>query len=482
MVPSDLSSNPHKGMRPAGTIVSEDAASSVVREDRRRRRRRAPLHPLMETFIDVMAQGRPHLREKASRLSPLVEWCRTQGIDPVRATVAELTRFRAWLWDAWRTGEGAAPAYNTKRQVLGLVRCWYRWLPQGGHRTDDPSMGVLVVTPGAPRPSARFIHHPLHPRMEAFVEVQRLRGREGTARTADLTLRQFAAWCDAHGLSPLRLRRDDADAYLVHLTTEARTPRGELLKRTTVDMRIAYVKAFYEWLEVHREIIANPAAKLRVRVVKSRVVLHEHLTLQEATALVQTQAATVVGSPAGSVSRARRLRLLAAVCLCLATGRRISGLLGIRVEHLDQERRELRVEREKGRTGRVLPVAEWALTVVQEYLTQARPLLACSPPVPWLFVDGTGAQRSTRNAMATAIEDLVRRTVEANPDLGNLGAKRITWHSLRVSFATLLFANGCPIRSVNELMLHQCLSTTARYTPIPIEDMQQLWRTVHPRP
>ena len=46
----------------------------------------------------------------------------------------------------------------------------------------------------------------------------------------------------------------------------------------------------------------------------------------------------------------------------------------------------------------------------------------------------------------------------------------------------MLFGNGCPIRSVNELMLHRCLSTTAKYTPIPIEDMHQIWRTAHPRP
>ena len=74
------------------------------------------------------------------------------------------------------------------------------------------------------------------------------------------------------------------------------------------------------------------------------------------------------------------------------------------------------------------------------------------------------------------------RTIAANSDLTDLPRKTITWHSLRVSFATLLFSNGCPIRSVNELMLHRCLSTTARYTPIPIEDMQVVWRTAHPRP
>jgi site-specific recombinase XerD len=62
-----------------------------------------------------------------------------------------------------------------------------------------------------------------------------------------------------------------------------------------------------------------------------------------------------------------------------------------------------------------------------------------------------------------------------------LPGKRITWHSLRVSFATLLFANGCDIRSVNELLLHRLLSTTAQYTPIPVDDLRQVCRMAHPR-
>jgi integrase/recombinase XerD len=71
--------------------------------------------------------------------------------------------------------------------------------------------------------------------------------------------------------------------------------------------------------------------------------------------------------------------------------------------------------------------------------------------------------------------------VAENPDLQELPGKHITWQSLRVSFATLLFANGCAIRSVNELMLHRSLSSTARYTPIPVEDLRQVCRTAHPR-
>ena len=87
----------------------------------------------------------------------------------------------------------------------------------------------------------------------------------------------------------------------------------------------------------------------------------------------------------------------------------------------------------------------------------------------------------TLAVFACVIATVTARTVADNPDLQELPGKNITWQSLRVSFATLLFANGCAIRSVNELMLHRSLSSTARYTPIPVEDLRQVCRTAHPR-
>ncbi len=459
----------------------DQPSRTVLPIDRRRVQRRAPLHPLMEAWIDAVAPlGRPHLREKASRLRPLLDWCEREKLDPVNATTADLERFRDWLWQCWRTPDGQEPAYHSKRHVLGMARNWYRWLRDAGYRADDPAAEALRLRSESAVPQAGFIHAPLIPQMEGYLDWQRLRGRAPTAHCVDLVLRQFSSWCGERSIDPLRLTRPQAEDYLAWLTRTYRTPQGKPLARQTASMRISYLKAWYDWMEERGEIVGNPAARIGVRVPRSRVVVREYLNLQEATALVQTQGLAVIAATPQSLTWAKRFRVLAAVCLGLATGRRIGGLLNIRVDQLDLDRQELRVEREKGATGRVVPVAAWAIAVVRAYLTGARPLLAADRDLPWLFVGDTGA--FARSALMDALEDLVARTVSTNPDLEELPQKTITWHSLRVSFATLLFANGCPIRSVNELMLHQCLSTTAKYTPIPIEDMRQIWRTAHPRP
>ncbi len=481
MIPHDRDPQPSQPVVGVPTIITVPSVVAVKR--RGRGRQSVSLHPLMDACINALAPlGRSYLRGRGGMLGMLVTWCAEQHLDPVVLTGEDLGRFRSWVL--------AQPiAYHTARHTLGFIRLWFRWLVAAGHRPDDPAAKALnlrTLRPGVHLPTARYIHTPLHPHMTAYIEHHRLRGREGTADVVNLILRQFAAWCHDQRIEPMVLTRTQADAYLIWLTTQARTPSGALLARTSVSQRITYVSGWYAWMEAEGMIVANPARALRVRVVHSRVVLHQHLTLQEAIALVQTQAQAVLAAEPGSISRAWQLRLLSAVCLALATGRRISGITGMRVTDLDLDRCELRVAHEKGAAGRVLPVAGWAIAVVRDYLREARPLLvaAATTEPPWLLV-GNNERNASRMRSATlgaSLRLLLRATVAANPDLTELAGKTITWHSLRVSFATLLFGNGCPIRSVNELMLHRSLATTARYTPIPVEDMQQIWRTAHPRP
>jgi integrase/recombinase XerD len=322
----------------------------------------------------------------------------------------------------------------------------------------------------------------LVPAMNAYLEHLVLRGRILTARSIGQALTQFLAWLVPASVDPLLATAEQLAAFQSWLVTAYRTPQGKPLAKTTCSTRLAQIQAWYRWAYGRGLICIDPSRSIGVHVPRSRVVVREHLTLQEATALVQTQAGVVASAKAGTHTHAEAIRNLAAICLSLATGRRIGGMTTLQVADLDIGRRELRVEREKGATGRVLPMAAWAVDVLAIYLREARPTLTRGHDAPWLFLNMPGDGPITREALRWMLEQLVIQTVAENPDLRELPAKRITWHSLRVSYATMLFSNGCDIRSVNELLLHRRLSTTARYTPIPIEDLRQVFRSAHPRP
>lgn len=323
----------------------------------------------------------------------------------------------------------------------------------------------------------------LHPDMAEYLAYLELRGRQMTAVSVAMVFLRFRRWLDAEHLDPVAISSADLERFQEHLVTTYRTPQGRPLARSTMSTSMAVLQGWYRWLVDRHRLVADPARHLGIRVPRSRVVLKDHLSLQEATALIQTQAQIVLGHRAGSLRRANELRTLAAISLALATGRRIGGLCALTVAQVDLDRRELRIDREKGQTGRVLPVAGWAIDVVGIYLRESRPLLTRgNDMMPWLFLDLTGTAPMLTHALRGMFRRLLGRAITENPDLDELPGKRISWHSLRVSFATLLFSNGCDIRSVNELLLHRRLSTTARYTPVPIDDLRQVFRTAHPRP
>lgn len=322
--------------------------------------------------------------------------------------------------------------------------------------------------------------HDYHPAIAAFLDGLRAANREQTAITYAHYYRRFEGWLREQRVDVLRVSRDHLVQYQVWIAAY-RSPTGQPLALTTQGTVVAALKTLYRWLTAQGLIISNPALKIVPPKPPQRLVVQkDHLSLQEAIALIQSLVTTVDTIDDGVHAKALAIRDLALIALGFASGRRSHGLVSLRLEDVDLDRNELRVAIEKGRTGRVLPVAAWAIGAVRRYLTQARPIIDRGRNSAWLFVGMHGEQMSQKSYQY-ALEQAMAATIRRNPDLVDLPHKRITTHSLRVTFATVMFSNGCGIRSLNELMLHDCLSTTAKYTPIPLEDLRGVLRMAHPR-
>ena len=319
----------------------------------------------------------------------------------------------------------------------------------------------------------------LPPPLTAYLDHLRSSGRRETARAATATLRQFAGWLATRDL--LRLTTDDLRAFQRWLADEYRSTRdGKRLGRGTQATRLATVKAVYAWMYRRGLVVTDVAAPITLPRLPPRQVQADHLTLQETVALLQTLAARAAAVAPGSYRWAIEVRDLAVIALGLATGRRRSGIRDLHIADLDRERSELRVAREKGVGGRVLPIAAWAVVILGTYIDRARPVLCWQVGNELLF-PGEDGPRLGRNTIAAILERAQGATIAANPDLIELTAKRLTPHSLRVSFAHLLFQGGADIRTVNECMLHRMLGTTARYTPVDLTDLRRVCATAHPR-
>lgn len=323
---------------------------------------------------------------------------------------------------------------------------------------------------------------PDDPAIVAYLDHLRATGRASTAGSNVLVLETYQRLLLLHrsDATPTTATAADLMAYREALATPTASLVGRQLALTTQATHLATVRSFYHWLRRRGLSLLDPDPYLPLPRISRRTVQKDYLSTQEAQALLDTGAALVGQAAAGSWERALALRDLAAVALALATGRRRSGLCDLRLTDVDAVRRELRVEREKGRAGRVLPVASWAIALVVAYVREARPVLLAGTESSALLI-GSSAQPLSPTAFDHRLDALVAATRAAHPDLVEFAGKRISSHSLRVTTARLLFANGCPIRSVNEILLHQKLSTTAAYTPIPIEEMRRVLLEAHPR-
>lgn len=324
----------------------------------------------------------------------------------------------------------------------------------------------------------------MHETMLNYLRAMELEGRGTTASSTRLCLDRYQRYLDEVGVEPLSATVETIIGLREWLFESYRKPDGRPLAKGTVATWLSAVKGYYGWLYRRGDVGHDPSAKVKLPKIRRSKVAADPLSVQEATALVQTQARIASTAKPNSTSWAIEHRSLAMICMALATGRRCSSLMDLRVRDLDFEELEVRVEWEKGHAGRVLPCAKWALAVAKEHIETARPrLLAINRRADpgWLFV-GVRTAKVCKEYLTRLVQHLQPIVAEENEDLEDLPAKRLTSHSLRVTFATsMMFLNGADIRVVNDLLLHKQLSTTAQYTPLELDDLRRAMRAAHPR-
>lgn len=153
--------------------------------------------------------------------------------------------------------------------------------------------------------------------------------------------------------------------------------------------------------------------------------------------------------------------------LLYATGMRCSELCNITFKDMDLENKLIRIMA-KGRKERIVLFGTKAQERIKLYLEKERP--NPSDTKEHLFVN-------YRN------EPLTSRSVQRIIQMFRVflkGKKNITPHKLRHSFATHLLNQGVDLRVVQELLGHQALSSTEKYTHVTQQELAEMCQTNHP--
>ena len=157
------------------------------------------------------------------------------------------------------------------------------------------------------------------------------------------------------------------------------------------------------------------------------------------------------------------------LCIFLNCGLRISELVGLNLQ--DDHGDSLRILG-KGSKERIVPLGSVAAEFLQQYLEKVRPKLTHAGRNTNIVFLAFGGHELTRQRFWQIIRAYGRKA--------NIN-KALTPHILRHSFATHLLDNGADLRSVQELLGHQRLTTTQRYTRVSLERLMHLYDEAHPR-
>jgi len=165
--------------------------------------------------------------------------------------------------------------------------------------------------------------------------------------------------------------------------------------------------------------------------------------------------------------------------LLYAAGLRVSELTGLDYVDIEQKERVLRV-RGKGDKERIVPYGTKAQEALEKYwplraqlfgeASSTRGRHRDAPQTEAVFLNYAG-RRLTQRSVGRIVKKYVR-LVNVNWDLHP--------HSLRHAFATHLLADGADLRAIQELLGHQSLSTTQKYTHASIRQLMDIYDKSHP--
>jgi integrase/recombinase XerC len=250
---------------------------------------------------------------------------------------------------------------------------------------------------------------------------------------------------------------DTIRGFLGHLGDQSYSP-------ATMARKIATLRSFYKWADRHSLVDANPMTLIRTPRQNKR--LPKAITIEQVEQLLS--------APDENDVLGRRDRAMLETLY--STGIRVSELVSLNAEDLDVQGEALHV-RGKGRKERIVPLGSHALGAIRRYteMVAADPRFSdarngAGGGFP-LFLNKHGKRLSSRSVRRKL--DKYLREVGLDPT--------ISPHTLRHSFATHLLENGADLRSVQELLGHQSLSTTQVYTHLSTQRSKDVYDDTHPR-
>ncbi len=292
-----------------------------------------------------------------------------------------------------------------------------------------------------------------------------------TLRAYERELRNFAAWA-TEKCAPAEaasIEHTDIRAYLSTLYE-----RG--LSKASAARALAAIRSWFKWLASNGRLERNAAALVATPK------LPRHLprvpSIEQMNRVVDSVDVDVASWP---------VRDRAILEMLYGCGIRNAELTSLDVDDIHWANDAVLV-RGKGQKQRYVPLGDAAADALRAYLTERSALLAAASEgkgvaTPALFINlrlrGLG-KSGARGGQARLTTRSVGRIVKRIAILRGLSGD-VHPHTLRHAFGTHLLEEGADLRAIQELLGHERLSTTQRYTQLTAAQLTEVYDRTHPR-
>ncbi|MBN2284388.1 MAG: tyrosine recombinase XerC [Deltaproteobacteria bacterium] len=285
---------------------------------------------------------------------------------------------------------------------------------------------------------------------ESYIEIEKNFSRH-TKRGYLADLHQFQEFLSEKGITSVgEVDRSIIRAFLALLYRREN-------KKVTVSRKIASLRAFFKYLLREGKISYSPAEM--VQAPKADRYLPTVLSVDEIFSVLG------IAFPGDLFG----LRDRAIIELMYSSGVRVSELTGLNDGDVNSRQQVMKI-RGKGKKERIVPVGNHALAAIDAYQAKRKELFGATEEAP-LFVNSRGGRLSTRS---------VRRIIDKYILQSGVNRK-ISPHVLRHTFATHLLDAGADMRVIQELLGHESLSTTQKYTSLSVSRLMEIYDKSHPR-
>lgn len=273
-------------------------------------------------------------------------------------------------------------------------------------------------------------------------------------------LESYLRWAGGENIDPLSPTYHQLRAYLGKLDRE-----GDA--RSTIVRHMSSLRTFFNWASGAGISQDDPTIEFSHPKTPRR--LPRVLTGDDIARLLAVYGPVDSdGNPRSQTpSQMRDAALLEFLFSC---GARVAEASGLRVSWVNFKEREVKVLGKRSKE-RIVPLSRSAASAMSRYLKEARPKLLCDKHSDYFFVSTRGNQMKP-----DAIRKMFKKALRAaglDPTLSP--------HSMRHTFATSLMEGGADLKSIQDMLGHNSMSTTEIYTHVSSDRMREVFKMAHPR-